>query len=299
MEHQVNTTVKPGSFLTRLLISERVVVTAILLNTIALFVLASVDDGSPAARVALAVDYACVVFFAVEAALKISVRSWAGYWASGWNRFDLIIVVLSSPMLLTPVIDLHELSVLLVLRLGRLFRLFRLLRFIPNRDHLIAGIRRSLRASVGILLALMLLNAILALGASFLFGRFAPEHFGNPALSLYSLFRVFTLEGWYEFPDLLAARAPHPLWAVLARLYFLGSVLAGGVVGLSLANAVFVDEMMMDNNSDLERKIDVLQEEIRSLKVLLTAQGAGAQAPLSPAGRGGSRGELPGKVATD
>jgi dynactin complex subunit len=33
-----------------------------------------------------------------------------------------------------------------------------------------------------------------------------------------------------------------------------------------LANAVFVDEMMMDNTETLERKIDEMTEEIRRLR---------------------------------
>ena len=40
----------------------------------------------------------------------------------------------------------------------------------------------------------------------------------------------------------------------------------GGILGLSLANAVFVDEMMMDNTEYLERKVDALTEEIRRRK---------------------------------
>ena len=39
---------------------------------------------------------------------------------------------------------------------------------------------------------------------------------------------------------------------------------------MSLANAVFVDEMTMDNNDALEAKIDNLHEEIRELKRLLS-----------------------------
>lgn len=38
---------------------------------------------------------------------------------------------------------------------------------------------------------------------------------------------------------------------------------------MSLANAVFVDEMTMDNNDALEQKIDRLQMEIQDLKALL------------------------------
>lgn len=234
--------------LIRRLLSERVVLGAIVVNALALTVLASVPEGSLAAEIAHTVDLACVLFFVAEAGLKIDQLGWRGYWSSSWNRFDLVVVLLSTPMLLSPWIDLHEFAVVLLLRLGRLFRLFRLLHFIPNRERLLGGIKRSLKASVGIVLALALLCVILALGATFLFGRLAPELFGNPALSVYSLFRVFTIEGWYEIPELLASRADHPLWIVLARVYFAGAVLSGGILGLSLANAVFVDEMMMDNN---------------------------------------------------
>lgn len=268
----------PFSRLAATLVSERVVVAVILLNSLALFVMASTDDDGALEVAARVVDYLCVVFFVVETALKLSRAGWAAYWANGWNRFDLPLVVISSPVLLSPAIDLQWFAFVLVLRLGRLFRLLRLLRFIPNRDHLLAGIRRALKASVGVLLALLLLNFILALGATFLFGRLAPEHFGNPFLSVYSLFRVFTVEGWYELPELIAARAEHPVWVVLARVYFAASVLLGGIVGLSLANAVFVDEMLADNQSALEAKMDQLHAEISALR-----QGLGIAAPRTAA----------------
>jgi len=280
----------PGR-LASFLVSERVVVPVIVLNAAALFVAALTDDGGQVDRVALGVDYACVVFFLLEAALKIHLAGLHGYLRNGWNRFDLALVISSSPVLLAPVVDLQYFGVFLVLRLGRLFRLFRLLHFVPNRDHLIQGVRRSLRASVGVVLALMLLNFILALGATFLFGRFAPEHFGNPLLAMYSMFRVFTIEGWSSIPDLIVQRATNPVWGVLARAYFAGSVLVGGVVGLSLANAVFVDEMTADNNDDLETKVDALRAELADLRKALgvppstVAVAAPDAAPAGPTDR--------------
>jgi voltage-gated sodium channel len=274
----------PFAALREHLISERVVVGGILLNSLALVVLASVGEATPLGKIAIFVDIACAVFFILEAGFKISKLGWADYWDNGWNRFDFLVVLLSSPVLLTPFLGLHEFGAVLVLRLGRLFRLFRLLRFIPNRDHLMDGVRRSLNASIGVLLALGLLNFILSMGATFLFGRIAPEHFGNPLVSVYSLFKVFTVEGWYEIPDLLAMRAEHPVWGFIARLYFIGAVLVGGIVGLSLANAVFVDEMTMDNNRGLELKVDELQAEIRALREALLGAAAapGAQPAVLP-----------------
>ncbi|MHC4943791.1 MAG: hypothetical protein ACYTG7_12310 [Planctomycetota bacterium] len=39
-----------------------------------------------------------------------------------------------------------------------------------------------------------------------------------------------------------------------------------GIIGLSLANAIFIDEMTVDNTQALENKVDALQAEIRSLR---------------------------------
>ena len=49
--------------------------------------------------------------------------------------------------------------------------------------------------------ALLLINVILSLTATYIFHDEAPEEFGNPARSFYSMFRIFTVEGWHEFPD--------------------------------------------------------------------------------------------------
>jgi voltage-gated sodium channel len=50
-------------------------------------------------------------------------------------------------------------------------------------------------------------------------------------------------------------------------------VICGGIFGLSIVNAIFVDEMMSDNNRELENritrlenKIELLIDEIRSEK---------------------------------
>lgn len=259
--------------LVRFLTSERVVVSAILLNTIALFFLAWSERGVGLGPLWYAIDYVCVLFFIAEMVAKIVRFGWRGYYDDGWNRFDFYIVAASLPCLLAPFIAVANVSGILVLRLGRLFRAFRLLRFVPDREHLAAGIRRALKASLGVLLAVSLVNFILAMGAAMLFGTLAPEHFGNPLMACYSMFQVFTVEGWHEIPNLLAERADSELVAALSRLYFVVAVFVGGILGLSLVNAVFVDQMVVDNNDELEARIDRLTDEIRGLRDELRARG--------------------------
>jgi voltage-gated sodium channel len=254
-----------------MLISEKFVVTVIVINAIVLFMIGFTDEWeqTQAWTLFFSIDYACVIYFVMEAGIKITKAGWKIYWKDHWNRFDFTVVVLSLPMLLSPMVETNLLGGLPVLRLGRLFRLFRLLRFIPNRDHLVKGINRALKASVGVLLALFLIIIILSIGATFLFQDKAPEYFGNPLLSCYSIFKVCTIEGWYEIPDRMAQNAAEEdraLLVVFSRIYFIFSVIVMGIIGLSLANAIFIDEMTVDNTRILEDKVDVLQAEIRALR---------------------------------
>lgn len=254
------------------IVSDRVVMAVIVLNAVALVLHEMAARGTMLRSLWFWIDYACVVFFLLESLFKIRRDGWPGYWANSWNKFDFTVVVLSLPALLGPFLHVGRFAFVLILRLGRLFRLFRVLRFIPNLDHLVLGVRRALRASIGVFLALMLINLILAVMATLLFRDLDPEHFGNPVVAGYSIFQVFTVEGWNEIANGLEQRAiaENPTGARLlvtgTRIFFVVAVLIGGILGLSLANAVFVDEMMMDNTESLERKMDALTEEFRRLR---------------------------------
>ena len=172
-------------------------------------------------------------------------------------------MVVSLPALVTFFTDFSDLHVLLVLRGARLLRLLRVLRFVPHAEQLWGGIMRALKASVGMLLALALYNVVLALIANRLFAEIAPADFGDPLLSLYSMFKVFTVEGWNTIPDLLATTTSV---GALARGFFVFAVLTGGILGLGIVNAVFVDEMVMDNNDALEARVVDLQSEVATLR---------------------------------
>ncbi len=253
--------------LLRFLISERTVMVVVLLNATVLTLAGFYEEGAPEKILFEWVDYGCVVYFVFEVILKIRHFGWRGYIASGWNKFDFLVTLFCVPILWSPFIaNPYRLGLAPIFRTGRLFRLFRLLRFIPNADHMVVGIRRALRASVGVFLALLLANVILALTATYVFHDEAPEKFGNPALSFYSMFRIFTVEGWYEYPEALEGSGDHPAWLVGTRVFFMFSVLVCGMLGFSLANAVFLDEMTMDNTRFLESKVDDLNARIASLE---------------------------------
>ncbi|MCB9530016.1 MAG: ion transporter [Myxococcales bacterium] len=245
------------------LIDERLVLTVITLNMLALFLrgFPSLDAGERG--LLWLVDYACTCYFAVEIALKIALRGWRTFWSVTLNRFDFVIVLAGLPTLATAFFDFDgDLSMLLLLRAVRLIRLFRILRFIPSADQLWSGIGRALRASVGLILMLLIYDVVVGLVACHLFRDAAPAEFADPITSAYTVFKVFTVEGWYEIPDAIAAADPNGLSGTLARGFFVLVVLTGGLLGLSIANAALVDEMVLDNNDALEREVAALRSEI-------------------------------------
>lgn len=250
----------------RWLIHDRTVNLVVMANAFAVFAMAAVSTDGLAHAILRNIDVACVAYFVVEAVLKVRRDGWSIYAAAGWNRFDLAVTVASLPVLLSPFITLRGWEAIVLLRMARLFRLFRVLRFVPDVDRLAVGLTRATKAGVGVLLALILLNAILGLGATVLFGRFAPEHFGDPLAAMYTVFRVFTMDGWSEIPALVASNANSDAWGLLAKAYFIVAVVAGGMLGMGLANAVLVDEMLADENQDLRELMQNLHTEIAAVR---------------------------------
>ena len=216
------------------------------------------------------IDTICVLFFLTECVLKIIIEK-RNYFNSSWNIYDLIVTVLSIPSLLLLIIpqeSLGWLGSLSVLRTARLLRFLRLLKFIPNSDHLARGIVRACKASVGIFIALAIINVTLSMLATMIFGQLSPENFGNPLKSSYTLLKMFTIEGWYEIPDQVAQESKDHFAATSLRLYAIVTVLVGGILGMGLANAVFIDEMTADNTEKIEEKLKDINHKIDELVML-------------------------------
>lgn len=257
----------------RLLINERLLMIVILINTATIFLRSFSWWRDNTEHFLFLVDYVCTLYFFVEIGIKLRHQGARAFFSVGWNAVDFLVVLAGLPLLIAPVVEIQDTSFLLALRLARVVRSFRVLRFVPDAERLWSGVRRGVQASLGVLFALGIYNFILALCACHLFGEFAPNEFGDPLIALYSMFKVITVEGWFEVPDAIAAGSSVAV-GMAARVFFVFAVATGGVLGLSMANAVFIDEMVMDNTRDLEKNVRDLLEEVRALREAHAAQQA-------------------------
>lgn len=238
----------------------------IFLNAVTIFIEGFDELPSIVADTAAVLDYSFTFIFCLELIVEVRHFGWKKYASDGWNKLDIILVVLSLPSLFSPFLSLNDtdFSFFLILRLCRVFKFFRFIRFIPGIEHLISGIKRAMRSSVLVLLSFFILILVLSMLACFLFKDNSPEYFGNPLISLYSIFKIFTVEGWYEIPDSIALQSS-PVVAIFTRFFFSVLLLVGGILGLSLVNSIFVDSMVSDSNVGLEQKIDDLHAKMDEL----------------------------------
>lgn len=249
--------------LKRFFTNEHIMLVLVLINTGIIFVNGFIPNQE---GTFLVVDSLFTLLFLFEAVVKIHERGFSVYWSDGWNRFDFIIVLLALPACINLFGDVFpDTNILLSLRTVRAFKSFRMLKFIPNIDNLLNGIKLAFKASYIVAIGLIVLLVVFSIITTFLFGNVAPQYFGNPALSVYSIFRLFTIEGWYDMPEAIAMNGGATM-AVFARIYFSVLLFIGGILGMSLVNSIFVDAMAADNNDEVLEKLNELEKKLDELR---------------------------------
>ena len=249
----------------KLFLNDKIILILILLNAVLIFI--SGFEHSESNRTLLKIfDNTITGLFIVELIVKFSVYGLKKYFSSNWNKFDFLLIALSIPAFISFILNVETASIsfLLVFRVMRVFKSFRFLKFIPGIEDLIKGIQRALKASVIVLIGFAIYIFIIGIFSFYLFKSSSPEYFGNPLTSLYSVFKIFTLEGWFEIPEKITQGYSETA-SFFTYFYFIFILLTGGIFGLSLVNSIFVDAMVSDNNDELEKKIDNLDSKITEM----------------------------------
>ena len=247
----------------KIFLNEKIIMAVILLNAVVIYLQIS-GISTP---VLTGLDIACTLIFLMEMILKHLKLGVKEYWRSGWNRLDGILVIVSLPSLVEIFLPtgMMDLSILLIFRLLRVLRFFRVLHFFPNFTQIVKAFKMAMRESYAILLCFFVIIVIFGLLNCSLFKDVAPQYFATPLESIYSVFRICTVEGWYDIPDTIA-EGTTPLIGGFVRLYFVFLLLLGGIIGMSFINSIFVDAMVSDNNDDVMKKLEELETKIDNLK---------------------------------
>lgn len=219
------------------------------------------------------IDKIILVIFSVELSLKFYAYR-MGFFKSGWNIFDLIIVTIAW---------FPTSGVLSVLRALRILRVLRLLSVVPQMRRVIAALGHSIPGMTSVIGVLCIIFYVSAVLATKLFGVHPDpnmqEWFGSVGASAYTLFQIMTLESWS-----MGIVRPTMEYYPYAWIFFVPFIIVTSFAVLNLFIGIIVDAMQIVQKEtritdkqeiksftheellSLHQRFDELQQEISQLK---------------------------------
>lgn len=177
-------------------------------------------------------DQVFLAFFAVEIGLRFVAYGCRPrrYFASGWNVFDTVVVLLAFVPLM-----LGNTS---VLRLFRVLRIARLAKVMPDVAVLLDGLRGVARPALSLVALTGLLCFLYGLVGCYLFAETAPQYFGDIGRAMLTLFELLTLEGWNSVLHALMETN-----GAIGAAYTISFVVVGTYVVINLMVAVVINSL--------------------------------------------------------
>lgn len=187
-------------------------------------------------------DTTILVVFTLELLLKLYAYR-LDFFRSGWNLFDLVIVVIAWVPASGP---------FAVLRALRVLRVLRLLSVVPQMRRVISAIGHSIPGMLSVIGVLSILFYVSAVLTTKLFGQHPDPQlhawFGSIGSSAYTLFQVMTLESWSM--GIVRPVMVHYPWA---WIFFVPFIIITSFAVLNLFIGIIVDAMQMvqqENRAD-------------------------------------------------
>lgn len=216
----------------------------------------STFDVNPNLLQALGVlDYIITFFFLAEILIRIySYEKVSLFFTKKWNIFDFIIVLLS-------LIPLEIFEAVIIARLLRVFRLLRIISFIPQFRVLIESLAQAVPRVSYVLLFIFIETYIFAAIGSILFGEVDPEHWDNIGISMLTLFKIGTIDGWIEIMNNTLPSFPNS-W-----FYYILYIIITGFIFLNMVVGVIIDVMIRQNTNETENSPELIAIEKINKKV--------------------------------
>ncbi|MCR5279583.1 MAG: ion transporter [Lachnospiraceae bacterium] len=142
------------------------------------------------------IDKICLGIFIVEMLLKMVAYKFWGYFKSGWNWFDFIIILTSVLSGLTILSSIRILRVFRVFRSLKGLRGFKMVSSLKPLQVIIGAIGKSIPGISWTALLLLIIYYIFSIIGVTQFGEAFPDWFGIIPKEMYTLFQVMTLESW-------------------------------------------------------------------------------------------------------
>ena len=248
------------------------IITVIVFNAVILGLETSTSVMARFGPLILALDMICLSIFSVEILAKL-VAYGRGFFRSGWNLFDLVIVGIA----LVPAGQ--NLS---VLRALRILRVLRVISVAPRLRRVVEGFVTALPGMGSVFLLMAIIFYIGAVMATKLFGASFPQWFGDLGNSAYTLFQIMTLESW-SMGIVRPVMDAHPYaWA-----FFVPFIMITTFAVVNLLVGLIVNSMQDAHAEEDIKKTDAYRDEVLHRLAAIEARLSRAEADRAGLDRAG------------
>jgi voltage-gated sodium channel len=227
-------------------------------------------DGSSTQQFFTIMEYGFNTFFLVELIINMYANFWYPFWRSGWNVFDLFIVIVGWIAMLSGDTNVAVLRMFRAVRRSIVaFRVVKLLR-LKQLKIIVVGVMRSI---TGVSYAFLLLGIVMGIwsimGVDF-FGDDWPDEFGNFLKAMLTMFQIMSFDSW-------SSGIARPIIVDDERsddfksgLFFMTYVFISAIIMMNVVLAILIDNF-------LAAAKEVTDEEAKENKE--RAQAAGEEDP--------------------
>ena len=218
----------------------------------------------------LLLDYLDVLFtgiFLCEISVKIYDQKGQNklkyYLKDAWNKIDFFSVLLALPSV--GVLFSHHFEYFAgftALRTLRVFKFLRIIEYIPNGKRISKQVFKALKSISFIIFAFVVYSTIISIISVSLFKNVAPKYFHDAFDAFFTIFKIFSGDGFSDVVAEISNNCSGP-FLYFTKFYFVFIVFTGSILGLSLINSIFIDQMTQ-MEEQIEEKERMAIEDVRS-----------------------------------
>ncbi len=217
-------------------------------------------------------DVIFTLFFSVEIATKINdtpaKQKFKVYLKDNWNKIDFFSIILALPSLgILFVPDLEIFAGFTALRSLRVFKFLRIIEYIPQGKEISKQMFKAFRSISFIIFAFAIYSTIISLISVSLFKSSAPTYFQNAFDAFFTIFKIFSGDGFSDVVGEIEQNSPGG-FVYFTKIYFVIIVFTGSILGLSLINSIFIDQMTGFEEQIEESEKELLKELRKEIDVI-------------------------------
>jgi voltage-gated sodium channel len=218
-------------------------------------------------------DILFTLFFSIEIIVKISdikaKNKLKFFLKDHWHKIDFFSILLTIPSI--GILLIHDLEIFVgftALRSLRVFKLLRIIEYIPNGKEISKQMFKAFKSIAFIIFSFLIYSTIISLISVSLFKSSSPSYFQNAFDAFFTIFKIFSGDG---FSDVVSEieRNSSKEFVYFTKIYFVFIVFTGSILGLSLINSIFINQMLQIEEQIVDNEKNILKKflvEIEDLK---------------------------------